>query len=88
MAWVSAKARKPGRVIERARRRVLVAEPARVREQRHVKVGGDGGCDRIAEAVEHLDHHLPDRGRFGVDDVDIAEPRVGRMVVDVDEGGV
>ena len=85
MTGVGPKSRKPGRIVEGTRRCVLVAKAAGVRQERHVQVGGDGAGNRIAEVVKHLHHHLPDRGRVCIDDVDVAEARVGRMVVDVDE---
>jgi len=88
VSGVRAETRQPGPVFEGTGRGVLVTKSSCVRQQRNVEVRSDGPRDRITEVVEHLDHRLPDRGRVGVDDVDVAEARVGRVVVDVDERGV
>src|SRR6266446_3147976 len=82
---IVARARQPRRVLERPRGRVFVAEATGVGKKRDVEVDGDGGRDRVLEMVEHLHHHLADRGSFRLDHVDVAESRVRWMMVDVDD---
>src|ERR1700687_1827056 len=82
---VGTQAGQPGGVVQRARRRVLVTEAAGVGEQGDIEVGRHRLGDRIPEVIEHLHDHLAHRRCLRLDDVDIPEPRVRRMVVDVDD---
>ena len=76
-----------GREPKRLRRRVGVLEATRVRYERDVKGLCKRGCQLDVELGEHVPQHLTRRRRVGDDEVDVAEPRVVVVVVDVEDEG-
>jgi hypothetical protein len=80
---VGARSDQVGAEAERLLGGVLMAEAARVREQRSVKVGGDVGGNGRAERGKEVVHHLAGGAGGHLDEVDRAEALVADVVVDV-----
>ena len=68
---------------ERLRRRVAVAERARVGDERDPEIRRDRGGDRPAEEVEEVGHDLAHGGGREVHEVQRAPERVAGVMVDV-----
>ena len=73
---------------ERPRRRVRVAEGARVGVDRGEQVDRDGRRDRQIEGADQIVDHLARGGRRGIDPVDGAVAPIVGMVIDIEHRAV